>query len=74
MCVIYSLGVDSTDFRRPQSFEENSTLEGILAELIIPAVKRKELALRAQGLISLGLCCLIAKVYIIYHAIFMSIT
>ncbi|KIM91366.1 hypothetical protein PILCRDRAFT_810639 [Piloderma croceum F 1598] len=43
------------------TFEENSTLEGILADLIIPAVKRKELALREKGLISLGLCCLIAK-------------
>ncbi|CAL1698800.1 unnamed protein product [Somion occarium] len=43
------------------SFEENSTLEGILTDLIIPAVKRKELALRERGLVSLGLCCLIAK-------------
>jgi Nuclear condensing complex subunits, C-term domain len=45
-----------------QTFEENSTLEGILGELIIPAVKRKELILREKGLVSLGLCCLIAKV------------
>lgn len=45
-----------------QSFDENSTLEGLLADLIIPAVKRKELVLRERGLISLGLCCLIAKV------------
>ncbi|THH04392.1 hypothetical protein EW145_g5551 [Phellinidium pouzarii] len=43
------------------SFAENSTLEGILADLIVPSVKRKELALRENGLISLGLCCLIAK-------------
>ncbi|EPQ52389.1 chromosome condensation complex protein [Gloeophyllum trabeum ATCC 11539] len=43
------------------TFEENSTLEGILGELIIPAVKRKELALREKGLVSLGLCCLIAR-------------
>ncbi|KAG1728449.1 nuclear condensing complex subunit [Suillus lakei] len=43
------------------TFEENSTLEGILGELIIPAVKRKELALREKGLICLGLCCLIAR-------------
>lgn len=50
-----------------QTFEENSTLEGILGELIIPAVKRKELLLREKGLISLGLCCLIAKVgYFLY--------
>ena len=45
-----------------QTFEENSTLEGILGELIIPAVKRREMALREKGLISLGLCCLIARV------------
>ncbi|KAH9921582.1 nuclear condensing complex subunit [Amylocystis lapponica] len=43
------------------TFEENSTLEGILGELIIPAVKRKELPLREKGLVSLGLCCLIAR-------------
>ncbi|KAI0696847.1 nuclear condensing complex subunit [Cytidiella melzeri] len=43
------------------TFEENSTLEGILGELIIPAVKRKELSLRERGLVSLGLCCLIAR-------------
>ncbi|KAI0941839.1 hypothetical protein AcV7_002413 [Taiwanofungus camphoratus] len=43
------------------TFEENSTLEGILGELIIPAVKRKELLLRQRGLVSLGLCCLIAR-------------
>ncbi|OCH93098.1 hypothetical protein OBBRIDRAFT_725376 [Obba rivulosa] len=43
------------------TFEENSTLEGILGELIIPAVKRKELALRQKGLVCLGLCCLIAR-------------
>lgn len=45
-----------------QTFEENSTLEGILGELILPAVKSKELSLREKGLVSLGLCCLIARV------------
>lgn len=45
-----------------KSFEDNSTLEGVLADLIIPSVKRKELAMREKGLICLGLCCLIAKV------------
>lgn len=45
-----------------QSFERNSTLEGVLGELILPAVKRKELALREKGFICLGLCCLIARV------------
>ncbi|EIN08176.1 hypothetical protein PUNSTDRAFT_143847 [Punctularia strigosozonata HHB-11173 SS5] len=43
------------------TFEENSTLEGILGDLIIPAVKRKEMVFREKGLISLGLCCLIAR-------------
>ncbi|KAF5389537.1 hypothetical protein D9757_004209 [Collybiopsis confluens] len=42
-------------------FEDNSTLEGILTDLIVPAVKRKELALREKGLVALGLCCLIAR-------------
>lgn len=46
-----------------QTFEDNSTLEGMLADLIIPAVKRKELPMREKGLVSLGLCCLIAKVF-----------
>ncbi|KAH9930810.1 nuclear condensing complex subunit [Amylocystis lapponica] len=43
------------------SFDENSTLEGVLADLVLPAVKRKEVALRERGLVCLGLCCLIAK-------------
>ncbi|TDL22781.1 ARM repeat-containing protein [Rickenella mellea] len=43
------------------SFEENSTLEGILGELILPSVQRKEPSLREKGLVSLGLCCLIAR-------------
>ncbi|KAJ7185293.1 nuclear condensing complex subunit [Mycena filopes] len=43
------------------NFEDNSTLEGILADLIIPAVRRKELGIREKGLVGLGLCCLIAK-------------
>jgi condensin complex subunit 3 len=51
----------STDLALPQTFEENSTLEGILGELIVPAVKRKELELREKGLVCLGLCCLIAR-------------
>ena len=37
-------------------------LEGILTELIVPAVKRREMTLREKGLTSLGLCCLIARV------------
>ncbi|OBZ79993.1 Condensin complex subunit 3 [Grifola frondosa] len=43
------------------TFDDNSTLKGILTDLIIPAVKRKELEIRERGLITLGLCCLIAK-------------
>ncbi|KAJ6562584.1 nuclear condensing complex subunit [Mycena capillaripes] len=43
------------------NFEDNSTLEGVLANLIIPAVRRKELGIREKGLVALGLCCLIAK-------------
>jgi condensin complex subunit 3 len=45
-----------------QTFDENSTLDGILAELIIPAVKSKEPAIRERGMIALGLCCLIHRV------------
>ncbi len=44
-----------------QSFEDNSTLEGILGDLIVPCVKRKEVAMREKALVSLGLCCLIAR-------------
>jgi condensin complex subunit 3 len=40
-------------------FEVNSTLEGILGKLIMPAVKCKELMLREKRLVYLGLCCLI---------------
>ncbi|KAF9043571.1 hypothetical protein BDZ89DRAFT_236873 [Hymenopellis radicata] len=43
------------------TFEDNVTLEGILADLIIPSVKRKHPLMRERGLIALGLCCLIAK-------------
>ncbi|KAF9234461.1 nuclear condensing complex subunit [Melanogaster broomeanus] len=39
----------------------NGRPEGILGELIAPAVKRKELVLRGKGLVCLGLCCLIAR-------------
>jgi hypothetical protein len=46
-----------------QSFDENSILEGILEDLILPAVKRKELVMRSKGLVSLGLCGLIEKVH-----------
>lgn len=37
-------------------------LHGLVAELIVPAVKTKDYDVRAQGLICLGLCCLLDKV------------
>ncbi|TFY58884.1 hypothetical protein EVJ58_g6127 [Rhodofomes roseus] len=56
------LGLCTAMLSRVQgSFDENSTLEGLLSDLVIPAVKRKELMLRERGLVNLGLCCLIAK-------------
>ncbi|TRM63723.1 nuclear condensing complex subunit [Schizophyllum amplum] len=57
-CLILCIGMLE---RINGSFEDNSTLEGVLADLIIPAVKRKELVMREKGLVALGLCCLIAK-------------
>jgi len=45
-----------------QTFDENPTLDGILAELIIPAVKSKDPTVRERGIIALGLCCLIHRV------------
>ncbi|CAA7267951.1 unnamed protein product [Cyclocybe aegerita] len=43
------------------TFEENLILDGILRELIIPSVQRKDTVFRERGLKALGLCCLIAK-------------
>lgn len=37
-------------------------VHGLVFELIVPAVKSKDHEIRAEGLISLGLCCLIDKV------------
>lgn len=42
-------------------FDDNSTLQGILNDLIIPSVQRMELFLREKALTALGLCSLIAK-------------
>ncbi|KAF8636938.1 hypothetical protein AX17_003189 [Amanita inopinata Kibby_2008] len=41
--------------------EDNSTLNGVLMDLIIPSVQRKEAVFKEKGLVSLGLCCLIAR-------------
>ncbi|TFK73394.1 hypothetical protein BDN72DRAFT_761779 [Pluteus cervinus] len=57
-CLLLCIGVLE---RVNGNFEDNSTLEGVLADLIIPSVRRKELPMREKGLVSLGLCCLIAK-------------
>ena len=55
-------GRASAELKVQQKFDENSMLEGLVAALIIPSVKRREMTHRELGLISLGLCCLIAKV------------
>jgi condensin complex subunit 3 len=36
-------------------------LHGLVAELIVPSVKTKDYDVRAQGLVCLGLCCLLDK-------------
>ncbi|KAJ6493812.1 nuclear condensing complex subunit [Mycena vulgaris] len=43
------------------TFEGHSTLQGILDDLIIPSVKRKEMEFLMQGVIALGLICLISQ-------------
>ncbi|GAA5884953.1 hypothetical protein JCM6882_007168 [Rhodosporidiobolus microsporus] len=43
------------------ALQENSMLHGLVAELIVPSVKTKDYDVRAQGLICLGLCCLLDK-------------
>jgi condensin complex subunit 3 len=43
-------------------------LDGILAELIIPAVKSKDPSMRERGMITLGLCCLIHRVSV-FHSL-----
>lgn len=37
-------------------------LHGLVAELIVPSVQTKDYEIRAQGLVCLGLCCLLDKV------------
>ncbi|KAF7375149.1 Condensin complex subunit 3 [Mycena sanguinolenta] len=57
-CLILCIGMLE---RVNGTVEENSTLQGILQDLIIPSVQRKEQHFREKGLIALGLICLIAK-------------
>lgn len=46
-----------------QNLQDNSVFHGLLPDLIIPAVRNKEEpALRDQGLVCLGLCCMIDSV------------
>lgn len=54
LCIGMLERVDST-------LEENVTLNGILEELIIPSVQRKDILFRERGLKCLALYCLIAK-------------
>ncbi|KXN87323.1 Condensin complex subunit 3 [Leucoagaricus sp. SymC.cos] len=43
------------------TFEENSTLEGLMKDLIIPSIPIKDARVRERAFISLGLCCSIAR-------------
>jgi condensin complex subunit 3 len=48
---------------KEQNLQDNSVFHGLLPDLIIPAVQNtEEPALRDQGLICLGLCCMIDAV------------
>ncbi|KAI7876242.1 hypothetical protein K492DRAFT_167295 [Lichtheimia hyalospora FSU 10163] len=44
-----------------ESLQDNSTLYGILNELIVPSVQSKEVVLREEGLHCLGLACALDK-------------
>ncbi|KAF7330334.1 Chromosome condensation complex protein [Mycena venus] len=57
-CLILCIGMLE---RVNGTVDENSTLQGILPDLIIPSVQRKDQEFREKGLIALGLFCLIAK-------------
>ncbi|GAA5928774.1 hypothetical protein JCM3775_004631 [Rhodotorula graminis] len=43
------------------ALQENSMLHGLVAELIVPSVQTKDYEIRSQGLVCLGLCCLLDK-------------
>ncbi|KAI9283993.1 nuclear condensing complex subunit [Umbelopsis sp. AD052] len=47
--------------RSEESLQENSSMYGLLNELIIPSVQSKEVVLREEGLHCLGLCCCLDK-------------
>ncbi|KAF9008698.1 nuclear condensing complex subunit [Cyathus striatus] len=46
--------------RVDSTLDDNSTLHGILQDLVAPSAQRKELPFRQKGFVALGLCCLIA--------------
>ena len=45
-----------------QALQNNSMVQGLVIELIVPAVKTKDVEVRAAGLRCLGLACLLDKV------------
>jgi len=45
-----------------QTFEENSTLEGLMCDLIVPSIHVKDAQTREKAFVALGLCCSIARV------------
>ncbi|CCU99678.1 unnamed protein product [Malassezia sympodialis ATCC 42132] len=47
--------------RMTGTLQDETTLEGLIQELIVPTVQSKDAALREQGLICLGLCSLLDK-------------
>lgn len=58
-----SVSVIVADQRRGlQSIQENTSLFGVVHEMIIPAVRSKDAAIREQGLLCLGLCSFLDKV------------
>lgn len=46
-----------------QVLSDNATLMGLVHDLIVPSVKAKEPEIRENGLLCLGLCCLLDKSY-----------
>lgn len=55
-----------------QALQENSTLHGIVHELIVPSVKSKDPEVRSIGLICLGLCSLLDKVCHLFLASYIA--
>ncbi len=43
------------------ALQENTAVHGLLPQLIVPAVRSKDAVIREQGLVCLGLCCLLDK-------------